>query len=527
MFSKEATGASGADEGREGVDDGDVGAETLREKTFEGVRWLSVTRAIAEVGSVAAAVVLARLVPPADFGRLAVAIVVNELALAVANESIGIPLVQRKQLERGHFEAAAFLGLVVGVSLTLATLLLMPLVTTPLFGSATTSFFQLFSPAFALAGVMIVPLAKLQRELRFRRIGAVEVVGVLVSCVLSVLLAYDGLGAKSYIIGALAGLAISAVGYMIGQSPTLPRWRPRHMRELVRFGAPAASAGLAGIGYRNVDYLLLGVRMSPLNVGFYYRAFTVGVEYERRLSGIVARIAFPVYARAQDADHMRRLRQRIVRVNVTATYPMLALFIALAPVAVPWLFGERWEPAVLPAQILAVAGMASTVRSGTSPVVLAAGRPRALFVFSLAEMLAYGATVWVAAAYGLTTVCIAVSVFQVIALTLAYLLLVKPAAGVGPLELVRDIGPALVSCVALLAVTVPLDHLIGPSFPALAQLLVAGPAGLLAYGLTLRLLFPAAWSDVALLVRRVLPERWLRGRGTLPRVASALVGERA
>jgi lipopolysaccharide exporter len=508
-----------------GDEDGQVASETLREKTFEGVRWLSATRAVAEIASVGAAVLLARLVPPEQFGRLAVAIVVNELALAVANESIGIPLVQRRSLERGHFEAAAFLGLLVGVTLMLVTLFVMPLATTPLFGAATTSLFELFAPAFALAGVMIVPLAKLQRELRFRRIGAVEVVGVLVSCVLSVALAYDGFGAKSYILGALAGLLISAVGYMVGQPLTLPRWRPRQMRELVRFGAPAASAGLAGIGYRNVDYILLGVRMSPLNVGFYYRAFTVGVEYERRLSGVVARIAFPVYARANDAAHVRRLRQRIVRVNVTATYPMLALFIALAPVAVPWLFGVRWEPAVLPAQILAVAGMASTVRSGTSPVVLAAGRPRPLFVFALFEMLLYGATVWVAAGYGLTVVCIAVSAFQVVALALAYLVLVKPAAGVGPLELARDIGPALASCVPLLAVTVPLDHLIGPTFPAFAQLVVAGGAGLVAYALTLRLAFPSAWADVALLARRVLPERWLGGRtpGTTP----AVLGERA
>ena len=281
--------------------------------------------------------------------------------------------------------------------------------TTPLFGERTSGLFRLFAPQFAITGLMIVPQARLQRDLRFRRIGLSEATGVVVFSAASVALAFAGLGAAAYVLGMLIGVLIMALGYISGGRPVMPRWHPQQMREVLGFGMPATAAGFAGVTYRNVDYMILGARLPSVIVGFYYRAFTVGVEYERRLSGIVARIAFPIYSRTEDPARRLALRLRIVRVNVVLVYPMMALFIALAPSLMPWLFGPQWVPAVLPAQILAVAGMASCVRNLHGPTVLAAGRPKALFVFCCVETLAYGATVWLASSHGLTLICVAVS----------------------------------------------------------------------------------------------------------------------
>jgi O-antigen/teichoic acid export membrane protein len=483
----------------------DVAPEALREATLTGVRWIGITQAIAEVAAVVTGVLLARLILPVQFGYLAVAVIACELALTFASETIGVPLVQRRSIEREHYQAASFLGAFGGGLLTLVVLFVLPLVTEPVFGSPTTELFQMFAPAFLIAGLMIVPLAKLQRQLSFRVIGAVEVTGILISCASSVALAYAGMGAKSYVIGRLLGMVVMIVGYTACSSMTLPRWRPRQMRELLRFGGPASLAGIAGVGYRNVDYLLLGARLPAVVVGFYYRAFTIGVEYERKLSGVVSRIAFPIYARAQGEEHMRTMRRRIVRVNVTATYPMLVLFVAVAPTAVPWLFGEHWIPAVVPAQILAIAGMASTVRSGTSPVVLAAGRAGALAIFAVCETVFYGLSVWIAAPYGLTVVCVVVSATQLISVALAYVLLMRPAAGVGLGQLLRDVGPALTACVPLLAVALLVQDAVQGSVAILVQLAVVAICGGAAYLITLRMLFEPAWADIALLVKRVLP----------------------
>ena len=374
----------------------------LKEATFKGLRWVTVARMAAEFIGLAAAVLLAHLIPPAQFGLVAVAVVVVELALALANEGAGAALVQRRVVDRAHVESAAMLALVAGAILTLTTLLVVPFATTPLFGEQTTKLFQLLAPAFIITALGIVPLAMLERQLDFRRISIIEIATSLVGAMASVALAIAGLDAEAYVLGLIAGL-VAWAGLLLIFGPTvLPRWRPRQMREVARFGLPSGLAGAAVVGYGNVDYLILGATLSPAKVGFYYRAFTLGVQYERKISAIITRLAFPVYSRTESLDHMRAVRSRVIRINASVVLPLLALLIALAPVLVPWLFGERWEPAVLPTQILAVAGMARMINNGTPPLMLAAGRPRALLAFNLCRFAILGVAVFLAAPHGLT-----------------------------------------------------------------------------------------------------------------------------
>ena len=495
---------------------GAISRSDLKEATFKSLRWATLARIAAQILTVAVGVLLAHLIPPDEFGRVAVTIVVGELALALANQGAGSVLVQRRELTRGHVEATATLAFVVGVLLSLATLLLAPMVTTPLFGEQTTQLFQLLSPAFAIAAVGIVPLAMLERELDFRRISMIEIATVMVSSAASVAYALLGLEAEAYVLGFITGLLAWAVLLVALGPAVLPRWRPREMREVAAFGVPAGLASMAMVGYGNVDYLILGARLSSAQVGFYYRAYTLGVQYETKISDIIQRVAFPVYSRTENADHMRAVRSRIVRINAAVIYPMLALFVAVAPELVPWVFGERWEPAVLPAQILAVAGMARMVNNGTPALLLAAGRPRALLAFNLCRLTALAAAVMVAVPYGLIAVCIAVSIFQVITTVASYALMLPRLVGITLRRLALDLAPAIVASGIMLAAAFPVvGALSAADLPRpLTVLLVSALAAPL-YALALRLTAPAAWADLLLLARRVLPDL-TRLRSRLP-----------
>jgi lipopolysaccharide exporter len=477
----------------------------LKEATFKSLRWATLARIAAQVLSVATGVLLAHLVPPDQFGRVAVAIVISELALALANQGAGSVLVQRRVLERAHVQATAMLALIAGIALSLATLVLAPVLVGPLFGDETAGLFQLLSPAFTIAAIGIVPLALLERELDFRRISMIEVATVFAGSTASVGLALLGLEAAAYVLGIVIGLVVWVALLIVVGPAVLPRWRPREMREVAAFGLPAGLASMAMVGYGNIDYLILGARLSPAQVGYYYRAYTLGVQYEAKISDIIARLAFPVYSRTESVAHMRDLRSRVVRINATVIYPILAVFIAVAPQLVPWLFGAQWEPAVLPAQILAVAGMARMVNNGTPPLLLAAGRPRALLAFNVCRLLALAAAVLVAVPYGLVAVSIAVSAFQVITLIASYGLVLTRLVGVTLERLARDIGPTLGASAIMLAAAGPLAHALSADQvpdPVTVGLVTAvgGPLYLLA----LRLLSRPAWSDLELLTRQML-----------------------
>lgn len=483
----------------------------LHEATLDAVRWISIARIFAEVVAFSSGIVLAHLVSPAEFGRLAVAVIVNEMAEAITGQGLGNALVQRRVLRRSHLQGGMAIGLGTGLSLMALTLLLGPLLIAPVFGAQTATLFELFSVVFLLSGIKIVPLAILQRKLDFRTSSLVELSGSLLSAVVAVCLAASlGLQAKSYVFGQIAAGVLTLTLLLIATKPPLPRARMAEIRELLSFGLPAAFAGLTWVIQRNIDYMILGARLSAAQVGYYYRAYTVSFEGESKISGIITRLALPVYARTEDLAHMRSLRARIVRANVTTVFPVLGLFIVLAPEVMPWLFGAHWQPAVLPAQILAVAGMAATINNANSPLLLAAGRPRELSVFNVFQLVGYAGTILLCSTHGLVAVCIGVVAFQ-LAVTVAYAVILNRLVQMPAGQLFSDLGGAVLCTGAMAAVAVALSRaLSGADLPMPVSPVLVGLGASLTYLTALRLAFPAAWSDVLMIAMRIVPVRLRR-----------------
>jgi O-antigen/teichoic acid export membrane protein len=368
------------------------------------------------------------------------------------------------------------------------------------------------SPVFLLACIGGVPRALLWRRLDFRRMGLIDTASLSAGNLLAVALAFAGLQARAIVWGALAQVALGSLLLLVAAPPPRPSLRPARLRahlhaqrEIGAFGVPAALAGLIDVMFRNVDYAILAARLPAAQTGIYWRAFNLGVVYQDKLSGVMMQLAFPVYSRTESHTQLRALHERATRVHAAVIFPLLALLIVTAPLLIPWLLGGEWAPAVVPTQILAVAGMVAAILTGYPQVMLALGRPRALLRFNVAMLLGYAAVVELAAGHGLTVVALSVSAFYLAILAGVYRLLLRRHLGISVRGLLGELGPALAGCVALACVATPLRALLEPSLAPLPALALVGAAGLLAYVFTLRAVSPPAWRDLSLLLARVLP----------------------
>jgi O-antigen/teichoic acid export membrane protein len=486
---------------------------SLREAALSGVRWITLARAASEVLAFAAAVVLARLIAPAEFGRAAVALIFVPLAGILMFEGFASALVQRPSYTEAHRRSAVFTSLVGGAALSAIAFALTGPLWTPLFGAPTGRLIALMSPIFVIAGVGTVSRAMLWRQLDFRRIGLIDVGTLLIGNGLAVALAIAGFGAKAIVLGALAKVATeSALLFACAPAP-LPRWHGRAQREIGGFGLPAALAGLVGVLFRNVAYAILAARLSATQTGIYWRSYNLGVVYQDKISGVMMQLSFPVYSRTESRDELRRLHERAARVHAAVLFPLLTTLIVLAPVLIPFVFGPNWEASIRPAQILAVAGMIAAVLTGYPQVMLAVGRPKALLRFNIVMVAVFSAVVALAATHGLIVVSVCVVAVYLAILLAVYRFLLQPAIGLSVRNLAPELGPAVLGCLALAAVGFPLRALL-ESLPAGAfvTLVVVGGAGLLAYALVLQRLFAPLWNDMRMLAERVVPPLARLGR---------------
>ena len=488
--------------------------DELHLATADGVRWITLARVATELLLVGSMVALAHLIPPADFGRFAVAVIVQELAMGIPTEGVGSALVQRDSIRREHLQAGVFLTLSFAVVLAAITLALSSVVISPVFGHGTAELVTLSTPMFLLASLGTVPMALLRRRLDFRRLSTIEISGAAVRALTSlVLAAAAGLDGAALVIGALAGTAVAtAVAFAAAPAP-LPRVRLWAVRDISGYGLPASLASISWVGFRNGDYAVIGAKLGATSAGIYWRAFQLAVEYQRKISVVMYQVAFPVLSRSANHDEMFALRGRMVRLLTVVLFPLIAVLAITAPQVIPWMFGPQWSEAVVPTQILCGAGAATLVIDAVGTTLMAAGRPRALLGYGVAHFVIYIGTVLFIAHLGLVAVAVAAVTVHTLFLVIAYVVLLPGSLRTSLRCLWRDVAPATVSCLALAAFATPVGWAISTAaVPGVAVVASVAATAAVAYLLTLRLAFREAWLDLTRLIGRVLPSTRLVAR---------------
>ena len=480
--------------------------EQLRSAAAQGVRWTAISRLVIEVIQLGSLVVLARLIAPAEFGRYAIAGIVAEVAKLLVGAGLINALVQRKSLDREHVQSGVALGLLAGLVLTVLTLALAKLIVVPIFGSRTALLVALMAPLCLVEGFITVPMATLRRRLAFRRLSELEMANTAVRVAVCIGLAAVGLGGIALVIGVAAGALAAAAIALASAPPPLPRLHLSAARDLARFAFYVSLSTISWVGFGNVDYAIIGARLGPLRTGYYYRAYTVAVEYQNKIGVVMNQVSFPVLSRTSDASELSRYYSRMIRMLTIVVFPLLVLLAIVAPVAVPFLFGARWTPAVVPTQILALGGAGMVIFNSVGIVLMVSGRVRALLGWGWAQFIVYGIAIYLTAPSGLIAATVAAAIVHALFAILSYVVMLE-GTGERPLRrLWSDTAPATISCLGLVAVALPASYaLTAAHVPPLPWLVAVALLATAPYLLTLRAFFPATWRSQCAALEHILP----------------------
>ena len=483
-----------------------------------GLRWTMVARPFVEAGNLCAVAVLARLVAPAEFGRFAIALIVLTLA-SVPTQAVQYTIVQRKQIDPDHMKTGVTLTILMGLVICAFCFAASYTVVPALFGARTAVLVRLMIPACFINSVNTVQIAIITRRLEFRRLSLLDMTITLGGTVVAIPLAAIGLNGEAMVLGVVASSTIGFILVSFWVRPPVPNFRRRSARDLLRSGIPAASGAAGLVGFQNCDYVIVGALLGALQAGYYLRAYTLGVVYQKKVSQVMYALGFPVMSRVTSEDEINRLRQRMVHTVTLILFPLLTVLAIVAPKFVTWFYGSAWQAAVVPVQILTIGGGAMLVAEAVTVAMLATGRARAVMWWGWGHFLIYGAAVFAVAPLGLPAVALAAAVVHTTFLIISYLQLHRGCLRGAFETLGKDVLPAGVCCVGLAAVALPVSVFASTlGIPVLAYLLIIALAGGAGYFLSLRLWFPNELRDLGRLAGRVLPVRVHRlfGRYIVP-----------
>ncbi|MDQ8726750.1 lipopolysaccharide biosynthesis protein [Bradyrhizobium sp. LHD-71] len=378
---------------------------SLADRAIASVLWLLVGRWGQLALGLVTLTVMARYVGPEVYGLFALCYVVIGLSHALGG-AFAEALIQRRTLDRHHEDAVLAMSLVPAVMLA-AVMVFGAKPLADLFGAAElVMVFPVMSVVVVLQALGAVPAALLQRDMRHRKLVAIDNGAGLIGSLTGIGLAIAGFGIWSLV----ASETIRAFTRTCA-SMRVARWVPRlatsrsAIVDIWPFGRKVVAIRLLQYVDRMTPRVVLGLVLGEAAVGYYALGWRIYEQIQNALVTPMASVAMPVAARAQ--DDMPTLRA-ILKGATTATssiaYPAFIGAAAIAPVAIPFLLGNRWGPAVPVVQVLLLIGIRSAISAFNGGVLRGLGRPDLQL-----GMLAIGATatlvmVPIAAPYGVAAV---------------------------------------------------------------------------------------------------------------------------
>jgi O-antigen/teichoic acid export membrane protein len=473
----------------------------LAGRTARGVAWVTSARLAGQAAQFAASLVLARLLLPSAYGLVAIVWTFTGFAFLFNDLGIGASLVQSKTISEADASTAFLINAVVGVALTLLVLALSEPLSALVNQPQVASLMALASLGFTLS-VTTVPIALLERRMRFHLVAAIDFGTMVLGLAVSVCAAALGAGAVSLVIGPLVTIAASSICSFLAA-----RWIPHagpsreSARKLFSFGKHVTGFNIVNYWARNGDNLLIGGFVGARELGFYSRAYTLMLMPVTQVTGVLGRVLLPVFSAMQEDP--ARLRLAVLRVSRASGVLFFPLVLGLAAAAHNFVlvaFGPRWRGAIPLVTILAISAAPQIVGALSGLLTQAVGRTKLLSTWGNFASLTIIVAIVIGLPWGAEGVAIAYAARAYLLLPLS-LVPGKLATGIGTMAFVRASAVPFAVATFMALVVAGLGALLTPTLGSALCLALQVVVGAIVDVGILAIAAPGALREVLTLLR--------------------------
>jgi lipopolysaccharide exporter len=347
----------------------------MRAEMARGAAWMVLFRLFDRSIGIVSTTVLARLLVPADFGLVAMAmsvIAIVELATAFSFE---MALIQKPDPLQEHFNTAWTLNILVALGGGMLTAALAFPVASFYGDARLVPVMFVIGAAWLVSGFENTGIANFRREMNFsaefRWMASRRVVSFVVTMVAAVAF-------RSYwalVIGSVTG-RITGVVMSYVMHPYRPRFALSRSRELFSFSGWLLVNNMAAVLLGRLPQIYVGRVFGAQLLGAYAVGSEIAQLAHTELVAPINRAMFPGYSRiAGDPETFRRVCIEATAAILLVVLPVSSAVAVLAEPMVRVLLGDQWHQAVPIIQILAFAGAISAVNSNNVSAYLALGKP--------------------------------------------------------------------------------------------------------------------------------------------------------
>lgn len=344
---------------------------------------------------------LARLLVPADFGLVAMAMSVVSLIELMGAFGFEIAIIQRANADRKHYDTAWTFGVIFST----ATALLLLVLAVPVADFYNDQRLVMVFPVLAfgafVSGFENIGTVAFRKGMDFGKEFRFLLSKKVVSFVVTISVAFAFQSYWALVAGTVVGkVCMVLISYQV--HPFRPRFSLEATKDLFHFSRWLFLSNLVLFLQNKSDSFILGRTIGAADLGLYKIAGEIAALPSTELIAPINRAVFPAYSLlSNELAHLREKFLEVFRFIAVISVPVSIGLVCVADLAVQVLLGPKWMAAVPMLKLFVVCGLASALQSNLILVIVALGKPKANTIRSACMLVLYlPAMVWGSLHYG-------------------------------------------------------------------------------------------------------------------------------
>jgi teichuronic acid exporter len=378
------------------------------QQIVSALKWNAIGRLSAQLVSWAITLVVMRLLAPADYGLMGLAMMMTGF-FALFNRLGAVPgLIQKREIDGTLVRKVYGLLLLTNCILYIIIFVGAPYFATFFNQPQLAEIIRVLGILLLLDSLAAIPGALLQRDLKFKSISLIELSSTIIGSLSGLALALAGFGVWALVGGNLVKPAINTILLIkYTRLGILPQFNFSGLGAVLSFGTKVSAAQIVWYISSNLDVFLIGRVLGNEMLGIYSVAYNLALMPTNKIMSLSNQIAFAAYSRMQD-ERTRVIKyfQESVTLAALMFFPVSWGMSAVADDLVAIALGPKWQQGAIVLRIITLGIPYRAFVLLMDPLVTGLGEPGLSLKNTLTTVFIVSAAMVIGIQWELTGLCI-------------------------------------------------------------------------------------------------------------------------
>ena len=350
--------------------------KTTKQSVMSNLIWRFAERSGAQIVSFIVSIVLARLLVPEAYGKIALITVFTTILQVFVDSGLGNALIQKKDADDLDFSTVFYTNIVFCLLLYLIIFLLAPLIANFYNDKSLILPTRVLSITILISGVKNVQQAYVSRNMIFKKFFFATLLGTIGAAVVGIIMALKGFGVWALVVQQLFNLSIDTIILWI-----TVKWRPKLMfsfkrlKQLFSFGGKLLASAILDTVYNNIWQLIIGKRYTSADLAYYNRGRQFPEVIINNVNTSIDSVLLPTMSKEQEnKQRVKEMTRKSIKISIFIIAPLMMGLAFCGNNIVKIILTDKWLPAVRFLYIFCITYMFYPIQTANLNAIKAMGR---------------------------------------------------------------------------------------------------------------------------------------------------------